>query len=61
MVLIKALLTSVEDVIRAGGDVPMKGEMQFIFQKALFSVGDHPPMKYSTLASVIDGIMDFCV
>ena len=21
-------------------------------------MGDHPPMKYSTLASVIDGIMD---
>ena len=37
----------------------MRGEMQFIFQKALFSVGDHPPMKFSTLVSVVDDIMDF--
>ena len=59
MVFIKALSTSVKDMTRAGGDVPMRGEMQFIFQKALFSVGDHPPMKYSTLALVMDGIMDF--
>ena len=59
MVFIKALLTSVKDVTRAGGDVPVRGEMQFISQKALFSVGDYPPMKHSTLASVISGIMEF--